>query len=295
MSGYNGVDLASLPAPAVVEALDYEAVLAEMVEDLKQRDPNFSALVESDPAYKILEVAAFREVLLRQRVNEAALAVLLPHASGADLDNLAALSGVKRNLLDPGDPDAHPPVDPTYEDDESLRRRAALAVEGQTVAGSSGAYIFHSLAVAGVKDAYPSSLVPGEVDVFVLALDGDGAPSAELLASVDAVLSSKEVRPLTDKVNVKTAEILNYTIEATLHMETGPDTSVAIEAGRKELEAMVADAHRLGGREVAISAIHKALHQPGVIRVELTQPAADVAPSASQAPYCTGITISEAV
>ena len=291
--GYSGIDMSTLPAPAVVEVLDYETILAEMVADLQERDPSFSALVESDPAYKILEVAAFRETLLRQRVNEAALAVLLPHASGTDLENLAALSDVERLLITPGDPDAFPPVAAVYEEDESLRRRAQLAVEGQTVAGSSGAYIFHSLGVAGVKDACPDSSSPGVVEVYILALDGDGTPSPELLASVDAVLSPKEVRPLTDNVDVQAAAIVNYTIEATLHMESGPDAAVAVAAARAELDKVVASSHSLGGRGLAISAIHKALHQPGVVKVALTSPANDLAPTISQALYCTSITINE--
>ncbi len=48
-------------------------------------------IVESDPAYKILEVAAYRELLLRQRVNDASKLYYWPNAKGSDLDHLAAL------------------------------------------------------------------------------------------------------------------------------------------------------------------------------------------------------------
>lgn len=65
--GFTAVDLSQLPAPSVVETLDFETILQAMLDDLLARDPDFSALVESDPAYKILEVAAYRELLLRQR------------------------------------------------------------------------------------------------------------------------------------------------------------------------------------------------------------------------------------
>ncbi|GFR09240.1 UDP-N-acetylmuramoyl-tripeptide--D-alanyl-D-alanine ligase [Trichonephila clavata] len=50
----------------------------------------------SDPAMKILEVAAWRELLLRERINEAVKSNLLKFATGNDLDNLAEFHGVER-------------------------------------------------------------------------------------------------------------------------------------------------------------------------------------------------------
>ena len=107
---FSAIDLSSLPAPDVVEALDYETILDAMKQDLVARDPSFSALLESDPAMKVLEVAAYRELNLRQHINDSARAVMLAHATSADLDNLAANLNVQRLAVDPGDPDASPPV-----------------------------------------------------------------------------------------------------------------------------------------------------------------------------------------
>ncbi|MFP3028328.1 MAG: baseplate assembly protein J, partial [Wolbachia sp.] len=67
-----------------------------MKEELVCRDETFSALVESDPAIKVLEVAAWRELLLRERINEVAKSNLLKFAKGEDLDNLAEFYGVER-------------------------------------------------------------------------------------------------------------------------------------------------------------------------------------------------------
>ena len=88
MSSFTAIDLSNIPAPEVVETLDFSAILAAMVADLQARDPAFTALVESDPAWKILEVAAYRELLLRQRINDASRAVMLAFATGADLEHL---------------------------------------------------------------------------------------------------------------------------------------------------------------------------------------------------------------
>ena len=285
---FTAVDLSQLAAPDVVETLDFETILAAMVADLQSRDPAFTALVESDPAYKILEVAAYRETLIRQRVNDATQAVMLAYAGGADLDQIAANYNVERLVLDPGDPDAIPPVDPTLESDADLRRRVQLSFEGFSTAGPVGAYVFHALgADPDVLDVAVDSPAPGEVVVTVLSRDGDGTASAELLAAVDAVLSSDDVRPLTDDVTVQAATIVEYAVTAVLTVLPGPDGSVVLAQAEAALAAYIAQTQRLG-RDVTRSGIFAALHQPGVQNVTLTAPAADVVIAADEASFCTG-------
>ena len=58
------IDLSQLPAPDVVETLDYEAILADWRADFLARYPQFSAFVESDPAIKLLETGAYRDAVL---------------------------------------------------------------------------------------------------------------------------------------------------------------------------------------------------------------------------------------
>ncbi len=290
--GYGAIDLSGLQAPDMVEALSYEQILTGMIDRLKIIMPEFDALLESDPAIKVLEVAAYRELYLRQRVNDAARAVMLAHAQGTDLDHLAALFGVQRNIIDPGDPDHLPPIAPTYEEDESLRRRTQLSLEGQTVAGSEGSYIFHALAVAGVKDVSVSSPAPGKVMVTVLSLSDQGVADAELLEAVKQTLSAKDVRPLTDQVTVQSATIIEYAIEAQLTIGSGPDAAVVLEAARDAVAALAEANHRLG-QDVNVSAIYAALHKIGVNKVVLTSPETIVVPPDSAA-YCTNINVTKA-
>ena len=288
--GYSAIDLARLPAPRVVEALDFETVLAALMADVATRWPEFDALLESDPAVKVLEVAAYREVLLRQRVNDAARACMLAYAQGADLDNLAALLGVARNLLDPGDPGASPPVAATWEDDESLRRRVPLSLEGLSTAGPSGAYIFHALSVPGVKSVAVASPAPGEVLVTVLGMAGDGTPAPGLLDAVAAVLGGADVRPLTDQVTVAAATVVPYVVEATVYTYAGPDPAVVLDAAREAVLAVADAGHRLG-RDMPLSALYAALHREGVQRVELASPGATVAVGPGEAPWCSAVTL----
>lgn len=287
--GFTAVDLSKLPPPAVVEPLDFEAIFAAMLADLRTRDPSFDALVESDPAYAILQVAAYRELTLRQRVNDAARAVMLASAQGTDLDQLAALIGVTRLQLSPGDPDQGIP--PVMESDDDFRYRITIAPEGYSVAGPSGAYIYHSLSAdPDVLDASATSPTPGEVVVSVLSRTGTGAANQALLDTVDAALSSETVRPLTDHVTVQSATIISYAVEATIYTYAGPDSTVVIAASEARLAAYIEQSHRMG-RDVPVSGLYSVLHTDGVQRVELTSPTVDVVITPTQAAHCTGVTI----
>lgn len=294
MSTFTQIDLSTLPAPDVIEELSFETIFSAMLADLQARDPAFSALVESDPAYKILEVAAYRELLVRQRVNDAARAVMLAYATGADLDQLGALLGVARFELDPGDPEAVPPIAPTMESDTEFRRRIQLSLEGFSVAGPRGAYIFHGLSAdADVLDISATSPTPGNVTISVLSRVGNGAASSSLLAAVSAKLNADEIRPLTDQVTVQSASIVNYSVHAHLYVYPGPDSSVVLQKALDALDVYIAQVHRIG-QDVTLSGIYSALHQPGVQRVDLIQPNANVVISATQASHCTGINVTVA-
>lgn len=285
------IDLSRLPAPDVVETLDFEAIFSAMLADLQARDPGFAALLESDPAYKILQVCAYRELLLRQRVNEAARAVMLAYAAGADLDQIGANYGVPRLLIAAGDPDAIPPVPDTWEDDDAYRYRIQLSMAAYSVAGPQDAYLFHALSADGrVAHARADSPGPGEVVVTILARAGDGAASPDLLAAVDARLSARTVRPLTDQVTVRSATIVPFSIAATLVFYEGPDSAVPMAAAEADLNAYLASVRKIG-HDVTRSGIFAALHQPGVQRVTLTTPTADIAIDEFSAAYCTGITL----
>jgi phage-related baseplate assembly protein len=288
---FDAVDLPLLAAPDVVEAINYEEILAAMLADLRARAPEFDALVESDPAYKILEVAAYRETLIRQRVNDGALAVMLAYAAGSDLDQIAANYNLSRFVLVIADPVAIPPIEAVFESDTDLRRRVQLSFEGFSTAGPVGAYVFHALGSdPDVLDAAVASPTPGDVVVTILSRQGDGAPSAGLLTAVGLVLSADEVRPLTDNVAVVAATIINFAVDATLTLYSGPDAGVVLGDAEAALALYISSQRRLG-RDVTRSGLFAALHQPGVQNVTLTAPAADVVIASNEAAFCTGTSV----
>ncbi len=291
-SAYTKVDLSQLAPPNVVEALDFESIFAEMLADLRARDPAFTALVESDPAYKIMEVAAYRELLIRQRVNDATKAVMVAYAVGADLDQIAANYDVARLLITAADDTTVPPTPAVYESDDEFRIRIILSLEGYTTAGSRGSYIYHALSASGdCKDVAVESLTPGTVNVAVLSRTGTGAAPAATIAAVVESLNADIIRPLCDTVVVTSASIVDYSIAATLTVFPGTGHAEVLAAATAAAQAYAAEQHRIG-RDITRSGIFAALHQPGVQNVTVTSPVADIVNDWNEAPNCTGITVS---
>lgn len=289
---FTAVDLSRLPFPAVVEQLDFETIFTEMLADLQQRFPAFNALLESDPAYKLLEVCAYREILLRQRVNDAAKSVTLAYAVGNDLDQIAARYNVQRLTLDHGDPTANPPRPKILEADADFRRRIQLSFEGFSTAGPEGAYLFHSLSAdADVLDSSVISPTPGVVVVSVLSRNNDGTASASLQTSVSNALNDERVRPLTDMVIVQSAQIIPYTVEASLTLYPGPDSAVVLDEAQKRLTDFITSSRRLG-RDVTRAGLISALCTTGVQNVYLASPNADIPITSQQAASCTGFSVS---
>ncbi|WP_192457701.1 baseplate J/gp47 family protein [Musicola keenii] len=288
------VDLSQLTAPDVVESLDYEALL-------ETRKAAFLALypedelaavaavlaLDSEPIVKLLQENVYREILLRQRINEAARAVMLAYAAGTDLDQLAANLNVERLTVTAADDAVIPTIAAVMESDADLRSRAQSAFEGLSVAGPVGAYVYHARSADGrVADATAISPSPASVTVTVLSTEGDGTASADLLAVVAAALSDEDVRPVGDRVTVNSAAVVSYAIDATLYLYQGPEAEAVRSAAETKLAAYVSAQHRLG-RDIRRSAIFAALHVEGVQRVELAVPATDLVLDKTQASYCS--------
>lgn len=292
------IDLSQIPAPDIVEALDFEALLAERKAELlaaipeDQRAAIQSVLsLESEPLNKLLQASTYRELLLRQRVNDAARAVMLAHAQKGDLDNLGANWDVLRLVITPADDTAVPPVAAVMENDDDFRARIQLRLEAFTTAGSEASYRYHALSASGqVRHASVESPTPGYVTVYVLSRQGDGTASAELVATVRAALSGETVRPLTDNLTVLSASVVPYVIEASLIVDRGSDAEVVRLAALAALQAYADSMHMLDA-DPSISGFYRALHQPGVKRATLTTPAANIMMAKGQAAHCTAITL----
>ena len=284
------IDLSKLPSPKVIEEISFEVILQAMLDDLHDRDPELN-ITETDPAYRVLEVAAYREMIQRQDHNERIKKLLAAYAEGEELDHIGVTYyATERLVIDEGDPDADPPEEPTYESDEDYLRRMLLAPDGWSTAGPRDGYVYHALSAdPDVKDATAITPAPTEVTITVLSRQGDGAASQDLLDTVEAAASAEEVRPQTDLVTAQSATIKPYEIVATLEMESGPDPEVAREAAQEAAEAFAEEHHRLGLGVVRDAALAE-LYVEGVRRVNL-ELAADIECDDTEAAWCSKVEV----
>lgn len=105
------------------------------------------------------------------------------------------------------------------EDDKSYRERARLEMESKSCAGPEGAYEYYAYSadnsISAVKVVSPS---PGTVRILVVVDNGE-SPSDEILKKVYDECSPRDRRPLTDKVETGTPEIVEYDIELIYYLD----------------------------------------------------------------------------
>lgn len=318
-----------LAKPEIVHVEPFEALLEQFkagaVAHVAASDPAMATQLEeafaneAELATKLVEALAVRLQTHMRQYNERIVQQFAWWAEASNLDAKLADLGLERQVLDAGDPAAFPPVPATLEEDSHARLRYYLAPHAPA-AGSRMHYraevltlddranvtvetpeagrvvVTYSLSPNGfaaqIKDGNARMVAPntGQVAVTVLAREGDGTPSAELLEAVRTHFARDDVRPETDEVTVQAAEILEYEIYAIAWIHAGPDAQLTEEAAVEALQAYADDQHALGG-EVDPSWIDYHLHAAGAVRLDVQLPAAPLVAEDHQAPYCTRITV----
>uniref|UniRef100_A0AAU7YL74 Baseplate J/gp47 family protein n=1 Tax=Wolbachia endosymbiont of Oeneis ivallda TaxID=3171168 RepID=A0AAU7YL74_9RICK len=239
--------------PNIIEPLNFEEIFSRMKEELVRRDESFTALVESDPAMKVLEVAAWRELLLRERINEAIKSNLLKFAT---VDNLAEFYGVERQK---------------EEEDERFRKRIKAKIKGWSTGGSKEYYKYHALSAdSRVKDALVESPIPGKVQISILSTQLSTLPE-ELLEVVRKQVTRDDIRVLTDTVTVIGCNIT----EIDIHSRMSISPVISEEEIKKQFIEKF-EANRRLGWSVTRSWIIANLFVDGVENVELIEPKEDV-------------------
>ncbi|GLS13599.1 baseplate assembly protein [Hydrogenophaga electricum] len=279
-AAFASINLDALPKPAIVEALDFESIVSAIKADLVARQPALAPVLalESEPITKLTEAFAYREILLRQRYNEEALALTLAYAAGADLDHIGLTYYQEPRIADD-------------ETDTAYRRRLQLKPASWSTAGPRDAYLFHALSAhADVADAGVYSPHPGTTIVAVLGDTESGEPSAEVLAAVVARLNTDTVRPLCETVVVQPVQVQLYVAHVTLYTYPGADPEAKVAEATAALQTLVAQLYTVG-TDVARSAIAAAAHVAGVQRVDVARPVADIVCDATQIARCTWVDV----
>lgn len=262
------VDLSTLPSPAVIQELSFEAIVdrqkakfQELWEAVRIGNPDLDlpaydvSMLETDPVVVLIEAESYREMLLRARANDVARSNLLSFSTGTDLDHLAADHGVTRL---------------TGETDLALRQRIVLADQGNSAAGSEEWYEFHarsaSVEVADVE-VYRKGSGP-EIELAVLSTAADGVASEDLLLAVRTAVTSPSVRVVNDVVTVVAAT--RVFVDVTADIWLLPQTPMAVFEGLEaDLRAALTSEGGIGF-DVNEAWIKAKLMRTGVANVALT-------------------------
>lgn len=252
------IDLTTIAPPDVVEELDFETIYQELLTDFRRLYPEWTASLESDPVVKLLELAAYREMLIRARINDAAQSNLLAFATGGDLDQLAAFYGVVRQ---------------NDELDDRLRLRVQFQIAAMAGNGTSERYRAKAMEASdAVVDAAVLQPAAGSVDVALWI--SSGASADDVLAAVRAAFAADDARTLGVPLTVRQAQAKPISVIATIYREATAPVDLAQRLATALPEALT-DYTKLG-RDVPRSWLLAKLHVAGVSRIELSAPAGDV-------------------
>lgn len=362
-----------MAAPEFIDAtpeLISAEVLATFEEGLKK------SLLPAQPERLLVNVAAYRELLVRLAIQQAAERCLVNFSDGVYLDQLGALNGATRlpassaqvtirfsligggatlipqgtRVTAPADgqiwfatneaatiPEAGGPgllssvdvvataiatgpefngflagqirtaVDPlpdgvnvinmtessgggNEELDDPYRERIKLAPNQFNSAGSRGSYEFYARSAdASIIDV--AVLNGGAVNVDVYPLTTTGLPSAEIIQSVDSVLSAEDVRPLTDIVRVQSPSEYAYQIDVDVTLLSSADALLLQTQLQVALDDYAEDRRSRLGQDVIRAQIVQSLTFEGVYNVVVNQPAADAVLLGSQWANATAVTL----
>jgi len=247
-------------------------------------------VLESDPAIKVIEAFCYREMLLRQRINDAARGNTITLSKGADLEAIGAFAGVA----------------PLPDEDEArFRARVQQGFTRLAASGPRGAYRAYVMGLStDIIDVGIHSPAAGEVVVTLLACqDVDEAlgqeiavgealfdqkqaaklgksrilcrSGSQIIAKTRDLLNEDDIRPLTDQVTVRPANILDYEIAAQLVIYPGPDVNLVLTQAKKRLGAYLRSLRKVG-YDATRSGLIAALSAGGVQNVILTSPGQDI-------------------
>jgi len=208
----------------------------------------------------------------------------LPGQIGSMVDTVAYVESVENTTTTSGGTD--------LETDESLAERTFMAPSSYSVAGPDDAYIYwtktFNVDIGSVQIVSPD---PCEVEVYILMSDGT-IPKQEVVSGLQEFLMDGSIRPLTDRVTVKTPTVKNFAVNLTYYINRSD--SAAATSIQQEVEAAVADYIKWQtteiGKDINPSELVKRVVAAGAKRVEVATPIFTAVQDAEVA-QCTGQTV----
>ena len=284
------INLQHVPIPQILEGISYNEVLSAIRDNFQARSPDYTSIVESDPGYALLEACSFIGTLFFSQIDDAVKAVLITHATGTNLEVLAAGFNVERR---------------DEESDTELRQRTIDTLE-TLVPGSHAWYKNYALeASTNVKDARiyrkpdpndPDEDIPGEVNVYLQGKETAVPDNTTLQAVKDyihavggswtdpeAETAAEQRRFICDTVNVEAISTLSYILCADIHVLPGLVKSTILEEIQNDAQDFVDEEAKIGNK-IPLSSIYAVLDTDTVSEVTLLHPTTDVEPDRDTVP-----------
>ena len=268
---------ANLQPMIVLEKLDVEAILEARMIRLKQLwafyDPPVAAQydvedLEFDPIKINQEVCSYFELLLRDRVNQAARSITLAYAIGTDLDAIATRypGGVPRL---------------PNESDDRYRRRIWLSPNTLSPHGTAEAYEFWALtAMPSLRDVTAIRTVMHDYYPTILITclkepPAEPKPTDQELVTIRAYIQSLSRQGLTDVISVNPPKIREIEYKIAVWLYPGTVQQQTMDKIVSNLATLINDQYWLG-HDHSHTAIHAACRLTGVHHVDIEAPEDDV-------------------
>lgn len=160
------------------------------------------------------------------------------------------------------------------ESDDSLKERAYEIPNSYSTAGPVGAYSYFVKQIdQSITDVIVKSDIPGVVQIIFIT--DSGKPDAALIQKVEDALADRNVRPLTDKVEISGPKEQTYNLDMTYYISSSEKASVA--AIQTNVDAAVTiyntwQTERIG-RDINPSYLIQKVMEAGAKRVTVASPA----------------------
>lgn len=159
------------------------------------------------------------------------------------------------------------------EDDDSLKERAYEIQNSYSTAGPTGAYAYFVKEIdQSISDVVIRSDTPGVVNVIFVT--DSGIPDPALIQKVADVLEDRNIRPLTDKVEVSAPASHTYDVDLTYYISSSEKASVASIQENIAAAVNIYNTWQTGkiGRDINPSYLIQKIMEAGAKRTVITAP-----------------------
>lgn len=167
------------------------------------------------------------------------------------------------------------------ENDENLAERIFLAPAGYSVAGPDAAYKYWAKQYnSGIADVQVTSPSEGIVDIRFIMQEGK-LPEESLIAGLQDYLNDSNIRPLTDKVQTGSPDLVDCNIALTYYI--GKKDASRVEKIKQGVDNAI-EIYKIWqqekiGRDINPSQLLYFVIQAGAKRVEIAEPVFTTVPS----------------